>query len=353
MYAEMTYAEVKDRDDIVWIDVRSDGEFAESTIPGAHNAALFDNEERAHIGTLYKQVDPMSARWAGLEFASRKLPALVRQITELANGRTPVVFCWRGGMRSQTVATILQLMGLPVIRLTGGYRGYRHYITSRLEAMTAEDLPPVFVVHGMTGVGKTTLLRLLAELGEPVLDLEGLAGHRGSVFGGIGLTPANQRQFDSALFAAIEALRDRPYLLMEAESKRIGHVTMPEFLVAAKRVATNVELVAPISIRIMRTLEQYKLADDVAFHRATERALMFIQKRFSPDLRQRVYAWMEAKAYAPMVGALLEEYYDPRYEYARRDYDRPFLKVDATHLVEAAEQIQKELLRYWASVVTS
>ncbi len=345
MFSELTFEELKDRKDLVWIDVRSEGEFEESMIPGSFNVPLFNNEERAKIGTIYKQASPDRARWVGLEIASQKLPALVKAVIELTAGKTPVIYCWRGGMRSKTVATILDLMGISAIRLTGGYRGYRQYVTGSFESMKAADLPPLIVIHGMTGVGKTTLLRLLAGEGEPVLDLEGLARHRGSVFGGIGLNPANQRQFDSLLYDELQSLRGKPYLLMEAESKRVGRVTVPDFLMDAKKTAINVELVAPISVRIMRTLDQYKLADDEAFHESVERAIIFIQKRFSPDLRQRVYEWLDARAYEPLIGALLEEYYDPRYEYARRDYERPFLMVDATNLHEASAHLRNELLR--------
>ena len=235
MFSELTYEALKDRKDLVWIDVRSEGEFEESMIPGSFNVPLFNSEERAEIGTIYKQESPGRARWVGLEIASQKLPALVKAIIELTAGKTPVIYCWRGGMRSKTVATILDLMGISAIQLTGGYRGYRQYVTGILASMTVDDLPPLIVIHGMTGVGKTTLLRLLAGEGEPVLDLEGLARHRGSVFGGIGLNPANQRQFDSLLYDELQSLRGKPYLLMEAESKRVGRATLPDFLMDAKK----------------------------------------------------------------------------------------------------------------------
>lgn len=346
MFQDVDFEAVKDRKDLVWIDVRSENEFAESTIPGAVNVPLFNNEERAQIGTLYKQVSPQEARMLGLEFASRKLPDLYRQIKLTAGDRTPVLFCWRGGMRSKSLATILDLMGVHVLRLAGGYRGYRGYITAWLEQLTEESLPPFVVVHGMTGVGKTTLLRILSDLGEPVLDLEGLAGHRGSVFGAIGLRPANQRQFDSALYEALLALRGAPYLLVEAESKRIGHAFVPEPIMTAKRQGINIELVAPTEVRVNRTLEQYRLDDRLEFHMAVTRAIGFIEKRFSPDLRSRIEAWLQDHDYVPLIRALLEEYYDPRYLYARKDYFQPFQVVDATDLTSAADQI-RITLREW------
>ncbi len=343
MLVEATYKELKDRQDLTWIDVRSESEFTESSIPGAINIPLFNNEERAQIGTVYKQVNPVQARWLGLGIASRKLPEIVKQIADEAADRVAAIYCWRGGMRSRSVVTVLELMGIRAVRLTGGYRGYRQYVTERLATMAPTDIPPLIVIHGMTGVGKTTLLRRLADLGEPVLDLERLARHRGSVFGGIGLKPANQRQFDAVLLETLEVVRGRPYLMMEAESKRIGHATMPDFLYEAKRTALHVELAAPLTVRVQRTLEQYALADGEALHQAVERAIAFIQNRFSPDLRKRVAEWMKMRAYAPMIAALLEEYYDPRYQHAQGEYGRPEVVVDATDLDRAAAYLCEQV----------
>ncbi|WP_079289969.1 tRNA 2-selenouridine(34) synthase MnmH [Ferroacidibacillus organovorans] len=336
---DQTFAQLERRTDVAWIDVRSEGEYAESHVPGAVSVPLFDNEERAEIGTLYKQVGPESARERGLEIASRKLPNLVRAIRERAGDRIPVIYCWRGGMRSQSVTTVLGLMGIPAVRLAGGYRAYRVHITEWLASMRADKLPPLLVIHGMTGVGKSMLLQLLKERGEPVLDLEGFAGHRGSVFGGIGLKPANQREFDGRLYDALQRQQNAPYLIIEAESKRIGHVNMPDFLYEAKLRGHNLLLFASLKTRVVRTLLQYRLDDEQAFVSAVEHALARIERRFSPAFRTFVSEAFLARDWHSLIAALLTDYYDPRYEHAMKSYTHPFYEVDGEDLEKAADEV--------------
>lgn len=328
------------RDDLLWIDVRSPGEWAESALPGAINIPLFDDDERALVGTVYKQDSPDAARELGLRIYGDKLPELVAAVRAATKGRTAAVYCWRGGMRSKAVATILELMGVPVVRLVGGYRAYRQYVTGQLAVLSPASLPPLIVIHGMTGVGKTMLLQQLAARGLPVLDLEAYAHHRGSVFGGIGLNPANQRQFDSALFAALRQWKDAPYLFMEAESKRIGRVSMPDGLFAAKLAGVNVELTADLPTRVERTLMQYQLADEDLFATEVGAAVARIERRFSPDLRKLCHLQLAARDYRALFAALLEEYYDPRYRHAMLQYEYGFLPVDGSDLNVAADTLQ-------------
>lgn len=340
MFVDERYEDMAERDDLVWIDVRSGSEFQEATIPHAVNIPLFNDEERARIGTVYKQVSKAAAMELGLEIASEKLPHIVASVRgACADGKKPVIFCWRGGMRSKTVATVIDLMGISSIRLSGGYRAYRQVVVDQLAQYAGVELPPVIVLHGMTGVGKTNILHKLAKRGEPVLDLEGLAGHRGSVFGGIGLDVANQRTFDSLLLAQLQKLQHSPYIFMEAESRRIGRVTMPEFLFVAKQQGYNIELTAPMDVRVARTLLQYRLHDDQLFADQVLYALQYIEKRFSPDLRQRVFEWHAMGDYPSLVEALLIEYYDPRYQHAMESYDREFTCLDVTDYELATEQI--------------
>ncbi len=340
MFVDVTYEEARQRQDVAWIDVRSESEHGESTIPHAVSVPLFNDEERARIGTVYKQESPQAAQALGLAIASAKLPVLIERINTAAAGRIPVVFCWRGGMRSKTVATVIDLLGVEAWRLQGGYRAYRRHVVEHLEAMAPDDVPKLIVLHGMTGVGKTMILRILADRGEPVLDLEAMAEHRGSVFGGIGLAVANQRQFDGRLLPALEEVRNAPYAFVEAESKRIGRVSMPDFLFEAKRRGINIELTATPAVRVERTLLQYRLDDPEEFHEQVERALRFIEKRFSPDLRKRAFASLAVRDYHTLIEMLLVEYYDPRYRHAMNAYEQPFTAIDAADCEHAATQIQ-------------
>jgi tRNA 2-selenouridine synthase len=238
---------LRDKKELVMIDVRSPSEFQDSTIPGSINIPFFDDNERAEIGTIYKQVSVQAAKDRGLEIISTKLPAFVKTFEQIKEQKA--VFCWRGGMRSKTTATVLSLMGIRIHRLTGGFRTYRKWVVDTLEKMDFK--PQLCVISGNTGAGKTAILRRLQEDGYPVLDLEALAGHRGSIFGHVGLRSNNQKTFDALLVTNLLKLKDSPYLLMEGESKRIGKAVIPEFIVSKKESGTQLFIEMPILERAL------------------------------------------------------------------------------------------------------
>lgn len=174
---------------MVLIDVRSPSEYKNFSMPGSINIPFFDDAERAEIGTLYKQESVGAAKERGLEIISAKLPEFVKQFKQLEGNKT--VFCWRGGMRSRTTATLLSLMDVHVSRLEGGIREYRRWVINQLEQPEAPF--KAYVLNGLTGTGKTRILKALEKQGYPVIDLEGLANHKGSIFGHIGVEPNNQK----------------------------------------------------------------------------------------------------------------------------------------------------------------
>lgn len=181
MFQDITIEELltlQNKKEIVTIDVRSSSEFEDGTFPGSLNIPIFEDAERAEIGTLYKQVSVQAAKDRGLEIVSAKLPAFVKSFEQIKEPKA--VFCWRGGMRSKTTATVLSLMNIRVYRLTGGIRAYRKWVVSTLEKL-GDFKPPAHVILGNTGTGKTAILRSLLGEGYPVLDFEGMAGHRGSI----------------------------------------------------------------------------------------------------------------------------------------------------------------------------
>lgn len=329
---EQLFRNPADSDKPVLIDVRSPSEYEESTIPGSINIPIFNDEERAEIGTLYKQVSQSVATDRGLEIFAAKMPELVKQFKELPGNK--VVFCWRGGMRSKAVATIVDLMGLPVKRLQGGYRAYRNWVVERLEQY---ELPPrCIVVNGYTGSGKTKILERLADLGHPVLDLERYAGHRGSTFGGIGLKPSNQKTFDSLLVQQLETVREAPYFLIEAENKRIGKISVPEFIAQAKDEGTMVVIEMPLEERVRNIIREYEPEN----HQAEfVESFLKIKKRLPTEIGKEVHAQLETGDFETAFGHLLTYYYDPLYQKSFDNYTNETVVIRAADVGEAVERI--------------
>lgn len=326
------------------VDVRSPSEYAEATIPGAINIPLFTDEERALVGTTYKEKGQNEAKWLGMELVSPKLPVMLRQLKDLmGEGKLPVLFCWRGGMRSMSTATFARFSGLAVSRLTGGYREYRRTILNLLN----ESLLPekTFVLHGMTGVGKTLILDQLREWKEPVIDLESFAGHRGSVFGSIGLEEKNQKAFDSLLFQGLWELKQesRPYMFIEAESRRIGRIVLPNFLLEAKKNGTHFLISAPLEIRVDRICEDYitPYEKEEWFLNRVHEAFRTIAPRMETSVRNDCYRYLMEKKYRLFIRTLLSNYYDPRYSFKKDEYPCEFIEIDATDIESAARQIKE------------
>lgn len=320
------------------VDVRSPSEFAEFAVPGAINIPLFSDEERRDIGILYKQVSIHAAKERGLEIVSAKLPAFIREFEQLPGRKA--VYCWRGGMRSKTSATVLALMGMRVYRLAGGVRAYRKWVYETLEAF--DFRPECVVINGFTGTGKTEILRELARRGYPVLDLEGMAGHRGSIFGQIGLEPNNQKTFEALLVHELIRYRNEKYVLIEAESQRIGKAVMPEFLMAAKERGTQLFLEMPKDARVMHILndyepEKHRLECIQAFER--------IRKRMHTPVAAQIEQHLLLGQYADAVALLLEHYYDPRYAHAGQLYEREPLRYAVTSIDDAVETVERHLER--------
>lgn len=253
------------------VDTRSPAEFATGHIPGAHSVPLFDDAERAMIGTLYKHHGPSAAIERGLETVHPKLEQLIAAAHTLHTahpGRPMVVHCWRGGMRSGSVSWLFQEHGLPVSRLDGGYKAYRKWAREGLAAPR-----PYVILGGMTGVGKTPILAALAEQGEAVLDLEGLARHLGSAFGNLDRhRQPTTEQFSNDVHATLERMPgDVRRVWVEDESRRVGGVNVPEELYERMRKAPYVEVERPDGERLDQLCAIYGGADVGALKAAFER----------------------------------------------------------------------------------
>jgi tRNA 2-selenouridine synthase len=298
------------------IDVRTPAEFALDHVPGAINLPVLSNDERARVGTIYVQDSRMKARRIGAALVARNIAGhLEGQLRDKPGSYAPLIYCWRGGQRSLAMATVLEQVGWRPTRLIGGYMTYRRRVTAAL--YEGEAPLRLVLLDGYTGSAKTEILGRLAEHGVQSLDLEGLACHRGSLFGAIaGHSQPGQKMFESALLARLERLDPALPIVIEAESSKIGQLNLPPVLWKAMANAPRIEVVAP---RVART--DYLLAayDDIAADRqAVVAALSALPGRHG---RKQVAAWreqFERGELTALADSLTELHYDPAYERARR-----------------------------------
>ncbi|PLT28238.1 tRNA 2-selenouridine(34) synthase MnmH [Peribacillus deserti] len=340
MFQDITIEDVtalKDKKKLVMVDVRSPSEYKESTIPGSINIPLFDDDERKEIGTLYKQVGVSEAKERGLEIVSAKLPSFIKQFISIEGDKA--VFCWRGGMRSRTSATVLDLMGIRTYRIHGGIRSYRKWVLENLESLQIKA--PAYVLNGYTGTGKTKILHLLKKEGYPFIDLEGLAGHRGSIFGQIGLEPKNQKMFDALLVEEVLSIQNAPFILLEAESRRIGKVIIPEFVFDKKEQGKQIFIEMPVEERVKHILEDYQPWDH---HEESIQAFQKIKKRIHTPIAAQIENALESGQFESAVELLLTYYYDPRYDFTKDHYPKENIQTIKAANAEDALQTLKELL---------
>ena len=297
------------------LDARSPSEFAEDHLPGAENLPVLDDAERARVGTIYVQESRLRARKIGAALVSRNMARhLETSLAEKPADFAPLVHCWRGGQRSRAMAIILDQIGWRVRSLKGGYKAYRRGVVRRLYNEDAE-LRAV-LIDGPTGVGKTALLAELKAQGAAVIDLEALARHRGSVFGGEPGTPQpSQKMFESELDArmreAIAAAASGAPLFLEAESSKIGKLILPPTLWKAMLAAPSITLEAPLEARARHILSEYPelIEDPARLDRRLERLLPLLGREKIAEWR----ALAAAGAHHALAEALMAGHYDPAY----------------------------------------
>ncbi|MDP4086398.1 MAG: tRNA 2-selenouridine(34) synthase MnmH [Bacillota bacterium] len=343
---EINVEEIFEKEKPVIIDIRSPIEFKDGAIPGAINIPLFSDEERTEIGTIYKQTGPEKAQWRAMEIVSPKLPTLLKDIKESTGDSKvhPIIHCWRGGMRSRAVVTFLDFSGIRSTLLTGGYKAYRQFILSEIPKILPER---AVVLHGLTGVGKTEILKRLDKMGFPVLDLEEMACHRGSIFGNIGLGEGhNQKIFDSFLFKRLQELKGSSFFLMEAESKRVGKAMQPDELMNKKTNGINIYIHTPLEQRVKHIVKEYIVPYEHLpwYHTQISESLERVLKRVKDnEMKKILLGFLEKRQYTEMVPILLENYYDPKYDFKRQDYNGEFYDIFVESHEEAAEKIAQKL----------
>ena len=310
------------------IDVRSPSEYAEDHLPGAISLPVLSDEERARVGTIYVQESAFKARKIGAALVARNAARhLEGPLAGYDGSWRPLVYCWRGGQRSGSFASILAQVGWRTDTLDGGYQTYRRMV---VDSLYNRDFPaPVVLLDGNTGTAKTELLGHLATHGVQVIDLEGLANHRGSALGGQGDQPS-QKAFETALATALVKLDPARPVVIEAESSRVGRLNLPPRLFAAMKAAPRIEVSAPVEARADYLCGAY--ADLVT---DTDALIERLARLTRLQGRERVAEWSAMATegrHQDLAEALIRNHYDPRYAKVRGRQERQPVRLTAKRL---------------------
>lgn len=316
-------------------DVRSPGEFQQGHIPGAHNIPLFENHERAAVGTLYKQVGRDAALKKGLEYVGPKMREFVEEVEQITDSRKALVHCWRGGMRSNSFAWLLETAGFEVARLKNGYKAYRNFV---LDIFSVRR--PIIILGGHTGSGKTEVLQELKMMGEQVIDLEGLANHKGSAFGHLGEDdqPTGE-QFQNELGLQWYLSDPNEPVWVEDESRLVGARIIPKPFFEQMRKAPVVHLNIPQEDRIQQLIKVYSQYDNDRLSQSVQN----IQKRLGGLRTKQALQALEDDNYHRVVELVLS-YYDDAYDHglSKRDADSVHrIHTESADPVKNAEQVLK------------
>ncbi len=294
------------------IDARSPGEYAEDHLPGAISCPVLSDEERARVGTIYKQVSPFEAKKVGAALVAKNIARHIEErFADKPKDWRPLVYCWRGGKRSGAFTHILREIGWDAHRLEGGYKAWRRQVLDELEVLPGRL--QFRIVSGATGSGKSRILEALAAQGAQVLHLEELAAHKGSVLGNLPHEPQpSQKMFESRLHAALSAFDPARTVFAEAESRRIGLLHLPDAMIEAIRAAPCLRIEATPAARVEFLLRDYDyfLADPAWL----SEKLGHLRELQSKETIERWLALVAAGDFRSLVTELLERHYDPLYQ---------------------------------------
>lgn len=297
------------------IDVRTPLEFEEDHIPGAYNVPLLSNEERAEVGTIHKQIGPVEARKRGLELTCHRFYDMASRILSLSAGRPIVVYCWRGGLRSHSVAMLVETCGTPARQLVGGYKAFRNHVSDYFEKC---DFPfELIVMHGLTGVGKTMFINGLNRATWGFIDLEGIACHRGSAFGALGLEQKfSQKHFETVMWDAFRRQPASGPVVLEGESRRIGRYFLPGNLYRKMEGSCKIWCRTDIETRIQRLTAEY---DRPEYREGIVNAIERIRKKLGGNCYAELTRCIDDWDVKGIARGLIEGYYDRIY-YKKRTW---------------------------------
>ncbi|MBK7668374.1 MAG: tRNA 2-selenouridine(34) synthase MnmH [Sphingobacteriaceae bacterium] len=321
------------------IDVRSPIEFKKGHMPGAINIPLFDDMERAEIGTLYKAKGKEDAVMRGLEIVSPKLTTFINEAKKSTQNKGVLVYCFRGGMRSNSFGWLLNTAGLETQILEGGYKAYRNYVLKQFEKTYK-----ILLLGGATGSGKTEILKCLKQ-DIPILDLEGLAHHKGSAFGGIG-QPAQfpQQLFENNFYNDLIEVDVSKYVLIEDESMSIGYNKIPYPFWLQMKQAPIIKIMVSFDLRVNRLVNEYGKEDIEKLKQSVRN----ISQQLGPNNSKDCLQWLDEGKLAD-VAALTLKYYDKAYEYNHTQKNKKIIlqvETDTDDPIVNAEKVKRIFAEY-------
>lgn len=336
-YIELEYSELSG--DYILVDLRSEGEYREFTIPGAINIPILNDSERKEIGTVYKNESEEKAKSMAVVAASEKLPEIYEKIRELeAKYEKVVLFCARGGMRSTVLDKFLVSLGAKVYKLKDGYKGYRAYVNCQLPKEDSEV--EYIVLQGNTGSGKTLILKELEKRGYDILDLEGCANHRGSFLGSVGIGSCNsQKKFESLVY---EQLKNRKSncVFVEGESKRIGRVLIPDYIYDNMKKSKRLLIDVSLDVRACNIIKEYTESEN--WEEDTRDGLIKLERYLGKEKIENYIQMLDQGQIDELVKDLMKEYYDPMYKKGEDRYKYE-LTVCADDIDKACDTIEEWL----------
>ncbi len=314
------------------IDVRSPAEFEIDHIPGAKNMPVLYNDERADIGTMFKQVSAFHARRYGGAIVARNISKhILDYLQNVSADFKPLIYCWRGGQRSNSFARICSDIGWQTYVLDGGYKAYRKEVLTNLETKTPTI--KLILISGPTGTGKTRLLHEIQKNGGQILDLEALANHRGSL---LGLRPGekqpNQKLFESLLLQSIKKIKRNDPVFVEAESSKIGEIQIPKHLFSLMKSAPVIEINMPLNKRAQFLIKEYE------YLQSSNQALFkLFDAMYYRHGKEKTNEWRELasnKNWHELAIELISSHYDPAYKSSSMRKER---KVECTLQMDIAD----------------
>ena len=312
----------------LYVDVRAPIEYNEDHIPGAVNLPIFNDEERKEVGTLYKMVGKVDAVKRGTEIGGRRIVDIINSLTEIKD-KEIIIYCARGGMRSGAVGSLINSLGIKTYRIIDGYRSFRKVVMDELS--TVKIKPKIFILQGLTGAGKTEILKVLPN----AIDLEDMAGHRSSIFGGIGLKQNSQKRFETLLWQRLEELKNEAFIVIEGESKKVGNIHIPENIFMQMREAPPVYIETPIERRVEIIKKEYTGFNE------DERILKIVntlRSKLGADKTDTLIEFYNQGNLDEFIKILLLDYYDTLYRHTLDKFIY-LAKITNNNTLEAAEKV--------------